>query len=167
MYVGLFGHSKSELLEWQNIIAPNTPRLMWNEKQLKSFTAKSVSESIKMIQESMNLCNKTKKPDVFFKRYDIVLYQLGVLAKLEKFVSLSGDKPGKKLVEVQRNKSSETNKMIERIWEETIEKANSLKTDSAKAKKLESFRSEMDKYSGFMDDSNIDYYESLVENYKQ
>jgi len=163
--MGLFRKSKSELLEWQNIIAPNTPKLMWNEKQLKEFTQRSVTESIKMIQESMNLCNTTKKPSVFFKRYDIILYQLDVLSRLEKFVSFSGDKPTKKLKEVKNNKYSETNKMIDRAWDDTMQKVNNLKKESAKIRNVLAFRDEMDKYSNFMNDANIDKYETLCDEY--
>lgn len=163
--MGIFGKSKKELLEWQNIIAPNTPRLMWNEKQLKVFTQRSVEESLKVIQESMNHCNTTKKPEVFFKRYDILEQQLEVLSKLEKFVRFNGDKPSSKLSEIRRIKQSEVSKMIERAWEDTLDKSSKLKTEKGKINKINAFRDEMDKYSNFMDDSNIDKYEALCEQY--
>ena len=126
---------------------------------------RSVEESVKMIQESMKLCNTTKKPEVFFKRYDIVLYQLDVLSRLEKFVPFSGDKPSKKLAQVKQVKNTEIDKMIDRAWNDTLEKVEKLKTDSAKIRKITGFRDEMDKYSGFMSDANIDKYESLCESY--
>lgn len=163
--MGLFGKSKKELLEWQNIIAPNTPQLMWNEKQLKVFTQRSVEESLKVIQESMNLCNATKNPEVFFKRYDIVEQQLEVLSKLEKFVRFNGDHPSLKLSEVRCIKQAEIAKMIERVWEDTLDKASKLKTEKGKASKINAFRDEMDKYSNFMNDSNIEKYEALCKQY--
>lgn len=163
--MGLFGRTKKELLEWQNIIAPYTPKLMWNEQQLKTFTQRSVEESTKMIQESMKLCNTTKKPEVFFKRYDIVQEQLEILTRLEKFVRFSGDKPSKKLSEIKRVKNSEIDNMIDRAWNDTLEKISKLKTDSAKTKKIIAFRDDMDKYSGFMNDDSITKYETLCDNY--
>lgn len=163
--MGLFGKSKRELLEWQNIIAPNTPKLMWNEAQLRIFTERSVTESLKTIQESMNLCNTTKRPAVFFKRYDIILYQMDVLARLEKFVRFDGDQPGEKLIELKNCKYSEIDKMIDRSWKDTLEKINTLKTKKAKINKVISFRAELDGYSEFMNNKNIDKYEKICNDF--
>lgn len=164
--MGLFGKSKAELFAWQNIISPNTPKLVWTEKQLEQFSKTRIENSLKIIQESISLCNTTKKPSVFFKRYDLIIEHMETLAKLEKYVRFRGDKPSKKLAEFQNLRYSEIDKMIDRAWEETLEKIGCLKTEGAKLKKITAFRDEMDKFSDSMSDANIGKYEALCEDFK-
>lgn len=163
--MGLFGKSKKELLEWQKIISPGTNKLVFTENQLKQHSVSRFNQSMKIIQESIKLCNETKKPDVFFKRWDLIMHHMKILSNLEKYIKFSGDSPSKTLLEFESKKYDAIDDMIDRAWKEYSIKIDSLKTDTARHKNIESFKYDFDQYSCFMSQENISKYILLYNNF--
>ena len=162
--MGLFGKSKKELLSWQKIISPGTNKLVLTESQLKQQSVSRIQQSLKIIQDSLRLCNTTKKPDVFFNRWELLIHHMKTLAELEKYVSFSGDSPNTALLDFESKKYKEINNMIDRVYEEYQLKISSLKTNSAKRKNIESFKYDLDCYSHLMSQDNIAKYTLLYNN---
>ena len=62
---------KSKMLNWQSLISPEK-YLFMNEQQLIKASQQSVTNDLKIIQDCIDLMDKTKKPDIFFSKLDLL-----------------------------------------------------------------------------------------------
>lgn len=115
--MGLFGKSKRELLEWQNLITDSpSNRLYMNEKQLKAASVMVGNRLIEIVNDSGKLIETTTNIDTFFSRYDLYLDDLEKLSKLEKFVHMEGESPSEKLLEIRQDYAGTLQKFVDRYW---------------------------------------------------
>ena len=137
----------------------NTTVKVHNKKEAKFYA----QQFLKISNDCAYLVNNTKNPKVFFERYQLLLEQLELLSKLEKFKCFSGKKPSKNLKEILDNKEATFNDFIERYYTDILNKIDKLKTQNAKNKKLDSFFNELSKYNDLMTLNNIQRYTNLYE----
>ncbi len=107
------------------------------------------------------LINTTKNPSVFFERYNLLILKLENLAKLECFNLFNGTLPSQNLEDILNKKENTINDFIDRYYQHTLDKINSLKTTKAKDKKVEDFYKELSKYNDNMLSNNIQKYTSM------
>ena len=119
---------------------------------------------LKILHDCANLVNTTKNPRVFFERYALLVEKLENLAKLEIFGCFKNGLPSKDLQRTLEKKEFTINDFIDRFYNETINKINTLKTDKAKDKRIENFYEELSKYNDRMLPANIEKYTNLYEN---
>lgn len=156
--MGLFGKSRKELLEWQNmIIATPINRLVMTEVQLKKASYQSAENSMRIMNDSARICEKTKKPDVFFSRYALLLEHVKQLVKLSKYVKFSGTTPQAVLRQAIEERPIAIRELIDRC----IEDAEALKTDSARRKRYSKILMDFSEYRNEMDEDNWNYLESI------
>ena len=161
--MGLFGKSKRELLEWQNLITDSpSNRLYMNEKQLKAASVIVGNRLIEIVNDSGKLIETTTNIDTFFSRYDLYLEDLEKLSKLEKFVHMEGKSPSKKLLEIRQDYASTLQEFIDRYWKATLRKADNLKTQKGKQNQYQKLANSFDSYSQRIPDSIKKYISNLM-----
>lgn len=141
-------------------IGENTIVTVHNKKEAEFYS----SGMLKIANDCANLINTTKNPDVFFMRYYLLIDKLENLSKIEIFNCFRGSLPSKNLQEILDKKELTINDFIDRYYNDTITKINTLKTDKAKNKRVEDFYKELAKYNDYMLPANIEKYTSLYEN---
>lgn len=160
--MGLFGKSKKELFEWQQLIMPDAPKLVLSEQQLRAQTPAITNRHMQIAEDCVNLINSTAKPDTYFPRYDLLISKLELLCKFQKFLNFSSQSPQVNLNSALKNRVNNTNAFIDRYWDSIVKKATTLKTDTAKKNQYSKFIDTMQKYDKNMSPENISYYKSKL-----
>ena len=132
-----------------------------HNKQEAIFYAKQL---LRIVNDCARLVNTTKKPKVFFERYELLLKYLDNMARLEKFGCFKGSLPSQDLKETLDKKIYTINDFIDRYYNETLVKINNLRTSNAKNKKAENFYSQLLEYNNSMLPDNIKKYEIMYKN---
>lgn len=140
-------------------IGDNTIVTVHNRKEAEFYA----SGMLKIANDCANLVNTTKKADVFFPRYYLLLEKLENLAKLEKFNCFRGTSPSVNLSNTLDRKNLTINDFIDRFYNDTLYQINKLKTEKAKEKRIEKFYDELSKYNDYMLPENVKKYTSLYE----
>jgi hypothetical protein len=159
--VGLFkkDFSREEYFEWQSIVMRgDTQSRIFPKQTILNASRMLIDGSTKIILECVGLVNKTKKPEVFFKRYDILIEHLYELCLIERFVPINyfhGVIPHEKYSEIITIRERETNSMIERFWQDTVENAAVLKTQKGQQNKFKLFFETMQKHEHQMTANNF------------
>ena len=141
-------------------IDENTTVIVHNKKEADFYA----SGMLKIANDCANLVNTTKKPDVFFMRYNLLINKLENMAKLEPFKCFNGAQPSQNLANILNKKELTINDFIDRFYNDTLEQINKLKTEKAKEKRIENFYNELSKYNDYMLLNNIEKYISMYEN---
>lgn len=141
-------------------IDENTTVTVHNRKEAEFYA----SGMLKIVNDCANLVNTTKKADVFFPRYYLLLEKLENLAKLENFNCFRGTPPSVNLSETLNKKVLTINDFIDRFYDDTLLQISNLKTEKAKEKRIENFYTELSKYNDYMLPENIEKYISMYEN---
>ena len=143
-----------------------TENLTSKAKKAYKQEANTAQGAIKIIEDSVKLINTTTKPDVFFKRLDLFEEKLNVLCEL-KNIKFDGQKPKDKLKEFNKEKHYIVNAFIDRCFDETLLKIDSLKTVDAKLRNREKFYVELSTYIDSMPKKSALYfkekYDALLE----
>lgn len=160
--MGLFT-SKSDLFKWQQLLMPGTNRLVMNKKQLQEESQRQAADILKIIQDCVNLVNKTKKPDVFFKRYDTLKNKAYKLTLFEPYVKFSGLSPTESLKKIEKEEQDSIHDFINRYYDSVCVKVNKLKTENAKLNHIQEFHDELEAHFGVMNQKNINYVNDLYE----
>lgn len=121
------------------------------------------AQELKIVQDCVRIINSTKKPNVFFERYDLMEQKLNHLIRLSG-VHYSGTSPRKMLSQIQKKKQAAIHDMIERYHADISFKAASLKTEKAKQNTFNIFLSTLELYYSQMNPDNINYIKQLYDN---
>lgn len=134
-----------------------TENLTSKAKQAYRAEENIAKNAIKIIEDSVKLINTTTNPDVFFKRLELFEEKLNVLCEL-KDIKFNGQKPKDKLKEFKKEKHFIVNAFIDRCFEETILKIDSLKTVDAKLRNREKFYVELSTYINSMPSKSSSHF---------
>lgn len=148
-----------------------TPKKGKKEKyKEKKHYVKNAAYDIRVLERELEILNNcaelmqtTSNPETFFYRYDLYIQKLSLLSNAEHDgVHFEGDSPTKKLSEVTREheKMELVNGMIDRCWNKTLAKINTLKTESAKENQVVKFKESLSAFNSLMPKSSIYYYQS-------
>lgn len=97
-------------------IGDNTIVTVHNRKEAEFYA----SGMLKIANDCANLVNTTKKADVFFPRYYLLLEKLDNWAKLEKFNCFRGTSPSVNLSNTLDKKVLTINDFIDRFYNDTL-----------------------------------------------
>ena len=142
------------------IVVDENMTIVIHNKKEADFMAE---QWIKIAKESADLVNNTKKPDVFFKRYDLLVKELQNLSKVQHLISYQGIAPSENLRNILSKRELTINNFIVRYYEDTISSINKLKTFQTKRNKADSFFKNLKAYDNLMLDNNILTYQNLYE----
>jgi len=117
---------------------------------------------IKHIEESINIINTTKILDTFFFRYEFLIDELNRLNEIQKYLKFNGENPNDLLKRINDTKVHSINDFIDRYYNETSEQILKLKTEKAKQKRIDNFKSNLTIYFNQMERENINKIDELI-----
>lgn len=126
-----------------------------------------LQRDLDLINESAAIMEKTSNPETFFSRYDFYMEKLALMAEREstgvRGVKFGGESFISKFEKMSSGKLRiETiNDFIDRMWADTCQKAEKLKTDNGKQNRYQKFYSDLQQYDGKMPPECIQHYRSL------
>ena len=161
--MGIF-MTKNDLFQWQQLLMPNTPKLVLNKQQLQAETKRQVAGKIKTIQDCIHLVNTTVKPDVFFKRHEMLKDKAYELTLFEPYISFSGKSPSESYLEILEKEPDTIFDFLERYFAVVEHKVATLKTNKAKQNQYLAFYASLQPYFIDMDE---DIIESIEIAYKE
>lgn len=165
----LFGNKQQLWKEYQRnpmyINYGGTP--MPNAQNMtSSFCKINAQNFLKQFNESIKIIGSTKKPDIFFSRYDFAIKRGIALIYTRKYVRMTGDNIEKNTNQLIEHKQEFTRQMIDRVYIDYNEKINKLKTLKAKAKKIDEFENCFKPFLNEMCPENISYIQELTNRLK-
>lgn len=139
-----------------------------NEKhstQIQNYDTRILERELEILNDCAEIMQTTSNPEIFFSRYDLYIQKLNLLSSAEQDgIHFEGDSPTKKLSEITREheKMELINEMIDRYWNKTLAKMQTLKTDKGKQNQIAKFKEELSRYDSQMPQSSIYYYQSKM-----
>ncbi len=159
--MGLFGKSKKQLLQWQNLVSASySNKLTLNEKELKKMSYTQAQNYMKIIKDSSRIIGETTDPETFFGRYELLLKRSYDLVQLSYYIKFQGMSPQFFYQQAQAQKQTEIKNMLVRSWDNVISKAEKLKTPSAKKNRYIKLYEILEKYDSEMNEDNKTYYKN-------
>lgn len=152
--------SKKELLAWQRILTPDSPRkLIMTESQLSQFTCQQAGNDLRVIEDCLKIIFTTTKPDTFFSRLDLLKEKAKHLVMLEPYWEYEGASPTAAYQEVIDQEQDAIRAHIDECYYSTFKKAEKLKTEKGKKNQFRKVYEELLLYQDRMSQSNINYLE--------
>ncbi len=137
-------NSRANLLKLQNLIFQTQhTQLKMSESELYSWANNICQQKLKILNDSANLVNTTKNPQVFFERYDLLYKTAEELIPYEDYVNFSGSTPTQLIEQFDTQRDAAIMKLIDRAYETATQKASEMKTEKGRhnqfVKMFESF----------------------------
>lgn len=157
---------KEYSLEEHNTEMAKTPKSApYNPMNEKRLFTKSPQRELEILNDSAQLIETTKNPDTFFNRYDLYMEKLSLLANAEITgrIKVDGESLSAKLkvMNSECQKIDTINSFIDRMWDDTCKKANSLKTETGKQNCYKKFYDTLCKYEYRMPTVCIQHYKNF------
>ena len=121
---------------------------------------------LKIAQESAQIVNSTKNPDVFFERFKLLIEKMESLSNIENLIKFKSRKPSQNLKEILDKKELTIKEFIDRFYDETNIKIKNLTMAKSKENNINKFKEKLEFYNEKMSNSNIKYYMKLYEELK-
>ena len=121
---------------------------------------------LKIAQESAQIVNSTKNPDVFFERFKLLIEKMENLSNIENLIKFKSKKPSQNLKEILDKKELTIKEFIDRFYDETNIKIKNLTMVKSKENNINKFKEKLEFYNEEMSNSNIKYYINLYEELK-
>lgn len=141
---------------------------LFSKKTSRKIDIVTLNRDLEIVNDCAKLIESTVNPEIFFTRYDLYLEKLSVLAAAQKsnIIKVQGDNLIQKYYEMStpEKRVSATNEFINRFWNATCKKADSLKTEKGKQNKFQDFFDTLSKYDCKMPEECIEYYSYIFSN---
>ncbi len=122
---------------------------------MKVESQRMAENQLRIVKESAELCNTTKKPEVFFSRFDLLVKGGKKLAALSKYVKFKGTPPEIALNQILEEKPEATKALIMRC----LEDSEGVKTTSARIKRYQKLLFDFISYKDKIETENWTYLE--------
>ena len=122
---------------------------------------------LKQYNDSIKIIGSTKKPDVFFYRYDFAIKRAIALIYMKKRIRMTGDDPVKLADSLIEHKQEFTRQFIDRANSEITEKINKLKTVASKQKNIDAFENSFKPFYDEISPENTTYIQQIVTRLRQ
>jgi hypothetical protein len=121
---------------------------------------------LKIVNDCAELVNTTVNPEVFFKRYNLMLEHLETLTGYEctGIFDKSPELPSEAFLRIESQFAYETNKFLDRSFENAKKHADTLKTESGKANAIKRYFDNMEEYIVYMSGESLEYFDKMKEN---
>lgn len=137
-------------------------------KKQKPVDLVALQRDLEIANDCAQLIENTVNPETFFSRYDLYMEKLATLAEAQAShrVKVKGDNLVQKY---ERMKTDEQivetiNAFIDRMWTDTCQKAEKLKTEKGKENKFNKFIEILSSYNEHMPTQCIEHYNDLFLN---
>ena len=133
-----------------------------NEADLKVFNAQLMAPQwIKISNDCSRLVQETTNPEIFFWRLSQWEKTLINMAGIENIVSFTGAQPSTALRLFYIEKWEVIDNFIKRYYDATLRDIERLKTQSAKERRIENFKTSMEEYRSELNASNEELCDML------
>ena len=133
-------------------------------EQSRAFYALQLENYVRIITESYDIIMKTKSPETFFERFDLIFLNVEEAMKVSSLIKTDTTDLYSLYSDLVNNRQDIIRDFILRYWSATIKDVNSVKTNSAKQSRVQNFYDSLKKYDRKMDNENIDLYTSKCYN---
>lgn len=134
-------------------------------KPQKSMNVVSLNRDLQILNDCAKLLENTVVPEVFFSRYDLYMEKLSTLSDAQKarLINVKGDNLCRKYKEMntETKRIDIINEFIDRMWCDTYQKAQKLKTEKEKQNCYAKFYGALAEYEKQMPEQCIKYYCSI------
>lgn len=131
----------------------------------KSVDLATFQRDLEIINDCAKLIESTVNPDTFFSRYKLYIKKLSFLAEAQasKKIHVTGDDLVQKYERMtsEKQKIETINAFIDRMWSNTRQKAETLKTEKGKENRFRHFIDTLAAYDGEMPEQCIEHYLAL------
>lgn len=139
--------------------------LLFGKPQQSKVDLLALNRDLEILNDCARLIESTVNPEVFFSRYDLYMEKLSILSSAQErnLIKVSGDNISKKYSEMntEKKKIETINNFISRMWNNTCENAEKLKTDKGKQNRYQKFFDTMQTYEHRMPLQSVQYYRSM------
>ena len=158
--------NKEHWLRLQKLVVASSPdTLVFSKSKLKQMAVLRADQSLKIVQDCIRLINTTNKPDVYFKRFDILKEKMDELVALEPFVKFKNPKPSNERNKILLNEQNSIKDFLERYTFTTRTKLDSLKNDKAIERQCHLYFDNIELYLEYMNESNSRFVQEQYENF--
>ena len=158
--------NKEHWLRLQKLVVAGSPdTLVFSKSKLKQMAVLRADQSLKIVQDCIRLINTTNKPDVYFKRFDILKEKMDELVALEPFVKFKNPKPSIERNKILLNEQNSIKDFLERYTFTTRTKLDSLKNDKAIERQCHLYFDNIELYLEYMNESNSCFVQEQYENF--
>lgn len=127
----------------------------------KSITKNQIEDSIRIMNDCINLMKTTKNLDTFFSRWELGKQHALFLKQCEDCNAYKGKPTSESFFKFFFNDDMLLKLIISKTYIDTVEKANQLKTDSGKAKRFTSYFQKLNEYSHLFTPEIDEYINNL------
>lgn len=131
-----------------------------NNKQKNNFSDVYM-RNVNIVNECVEIMNNTLDPKIYFSRRDLYKEKFQWLADNENKIEFEGESPSLSLKKVYASETSDINEFIDRYYNHTIEKIDTLKTQKAKFNNVHKFKDTLILYVCSMNEDNVIYFQRL------
>lgn len=158
---------KPKYTKWQTYLStrPNnyydltpSPKIKIN----RSYSQMNAKNYYIQYNESVNLIGTTKKPDVFFQRYDFAITRIIGLIYMKKYVKIEGSNLPETAEKLIDHKQEFVHELILRCSNAVENKLLTLKTVKSKENNINKFETSFQPFYGEMSPENINYVTKLA-----
>ncbi|MDU7706238.1 MAG: hypothetical protein E7J94_03075 [Clostridium sp.] len=133
-------------------------------KPKKNIDVTYLNRDLQILNDCAKLIENTVIPEVFFSRYDLYMEKLSILSDAQRagLVKVTGDNLCKKYKEMntEEKRVEAIIDFIDRMWIDTCQKADKLKTEKGKQNRYSKFYDTLAQYENHMPEQCIKYYRS-------
>ena len=139
----------------------------WNLfKKQNPVDLMALQRDLQILNDCAQLIENTVNPEIFFSRYDLYMEKLAALAEAQasRRVKVEGDNLVQKYerMNTDEQKIETINAFIDRMWTDTCQKADKLKTEKGKENRYKKFFDTISGYEESMPDICIRHYKQLT-----
>ena len=147
-----------QLLEWQQMILPDSNQLIMSRKQLETATKDVLLQYASSIDDCQNVIQHTVDPKSFFYHYDLLLQKLSEVERLQNYMNLNYNVESY-LNEYRLNKNKYFVDFVDRSWDHAIIKADAIPDENDQRELFTELFEEYREHNDYMTAEIIAYYE--------
>ena len=137
-------------------------------KKQKTVDLVVLQRDLEIANDCAKLIESTVNPETFFSRYDLYMEKLSLLAEAQAShqVKVTGDNLIQKYkkMNTDEQKIETINAFIDRMWADTCQKADNLKTEKGKENRFNKFAETLSSFNECMPDQCVEHYNNLFLN---
>ncbi len=137
-------------------------------KRTKPIDLVALQRDLDIVNDCAELMENTVNPETFFSRYDLYMEKLAILAEAQAShkVKVKGDNIIHKYEQMKayEKRVEIINSFIDRMWADTCQKADKLKTEKGKENRFNKFVETLSSYNECMPDQCVEHYNNLFSN---
>lgn len=151
-----------DVIAWQNLLTGCiTNEIHLSRESLMEMSLKTLEQHNRIIDDCVRLVNTTTSPDIFFKRWNMLLQHCQIVNKYEKFVPFKHPLPSEQYAMILHNRYATEELFIKRAFYKVYESAEKLKTPAARKRKIDNFFINIESYNDEFLPESMEYIEDL------